>query len=290
MRATIWGCRGSLAAPGASRLRYGGDTSCVEVELEDGTLLVLDAGTGIRELGAQIARRGVRDIHVLLTHLHMDHVEGFPFFSPLWDERARVRVWGPPSPMMSLKERLARYMSPPLFPVDVHDVPAVCSFQDLPPEPWTIGSATVTAVPVEHPGPTVGFRIEENGRTLAYMPDHEPAVLGDFRSESPEWIDGFPVARGADVLLHDAQYTPEEYESRRGWGHSSYADAVAYARVTGVERLVLFHHDPSHGDAVLEGIEAAARDLWGADGTAPCLAATEMTIELGAREAAGTPA
>lgn len=279
MKATIWGCRGSLPSPGASKLRYGGDTSCVELRLADGTLIVLDAGTGIRELGAQLEPEGA--VHLLLTHLHMDHVEGFPFFSPLWTPGAEVHVWGPPSPMMSLKERLARYMSPPLFPIDVHDVPCSTVFHDLPSEPWTIGSATVSALPVEHPGPTVGYRFEENGRSFAYMPDHEPAALGDFANESPDWIDGYGVAQDVDLLMHDSQYTTQEYEARRGWGHSSYADAVAYAQVTGAKRLLLFHHDPTHDDDTLEDIERRARELWELNGSAPTLAAAGMTIDLG---------
>lgn len=281
MQVKIWGCRGSLASPGASRLRYGGDTSCVELHLDDGTLVVLDAGTGIRELGSHMAP-DVHDVHLLLTHLHMDHVEGFPFFPPLWNPDARVHVWGPPSPLLTLQERLARYMSPPLFPIDVHDVPSACTFHDLPLEPWTIGSATVQAMPIEHPGPTVGFRIEERGRVLAYMPDHEPAILSDFQNESADWIDGFAIAQDADLLLHDSQYTPAEYETRRGWGHSSFADAVGYARVTGTKQLVMFHHDPSHSDTDLEEMERDARHLWGPDGEPPVLAAAEMTIDMAA--------
>ena len=285
MRVTIWGCRGSLPAPGASKLRYGGDTSCVEVTLDDGTLLVFDAGTGIREFGSQRCK-DVREIHLLLTHLHMDHVEGFPFFSLVWTPDVQLHVWGPPSPMLSLKERLAKYMSPPLFPIDLHDVPSKCEFHDLPAGPWTIGSATITAMAVEHPGPTVGFRIEADGTSLAYIPDHEPAVLGDFRTETPDWIDGFALAEGVDVLMHDAQYTPDEYSTKRGWGHSSFEDAVAYAKVTGAKQLLLFHHDPTHDDDTLEVMEQHARDLWGPDGTPPKLAATGMTLELTPSKAA----
>jgi phosphoribosyl 1,2-cyclic phosphodiesterase len=281
VRATIWGCRGSLPAPGASKLRYGGDTSCVEVRLDDGTLLILDAGTGIRELGAHLDP-SIRSVHVLLTHLHMDHIEGFPFFPPLWDPQIALQVWGPPSPMLTLKERLARYMSPPLFPIDVHDVPSVCAFHDLPGTPWTIGSATLTAMAVEHPGPTVAYRIDEGGRSLCYMPDHEPAALGDFRSETPDWIDGFALARDVDVLMHDSQYTPEQYSTRRGWGHSSYEDSVAYARITGAKKLLLFHHDPTHDDEELEAIERLAVDAWGAGGEPPQLARSGMTIDLSA--------
>jgi phosphoribosyl 1,2-cyclic phosphodiesterase len=279
MQITIWGCRGSLPSPGASKLRYGGDTTCVEVLLDDGTLIVLDAGTGIREFGATRCQ-DVQEVHLLLTHLHMDHVEGFPFFSMLWSPDTKLNVWGPPSPMLSLKERLAKYMSPPLFPIDLHDVPGSTTFNDLPNGPWTIGSASVLASAVEHPGPTVAYRFEENGRTFAFMPDHEPAALGDFRNESPDWIDGFAIAEGADVLMHDAQYTDNEYASRRGWGHSSYADAVAYAQVTGAKKLLMFHHDPTHDDDTLEEMERGAGRLWEANDDLPRLAASGMTIDL----------
>ncbi len=279
MKATVWGCRGSLPSPGASKLRYGGDTSCVEVRLSDGTLIILDAGTGIRELGSTLDG-STKEVHLLLTHLHMDHVEGFPFFSLLWTPDAELHVWGPPSPMLGLNDRLARYMSPPLFPIDLHDVPATCTFHDLPAEPWQIGSATVVAINVEHPGPTAAFRLEENGRTFAYMPDHEPAALGDFRAESADWIDGYAIADGVDVLLHDSQYTAEEYESRRGWGHSSFSDAVAYAQITGAKQLVLFHHDPTHDDSMLEDMSRDAARLWEANDSPPVLASTGMQIDL----------
>lgn len=286
MRVTTWGCRGSLASPGPTKDRYGGDTTCVEVRLDDDTLIVLDAGTGIRALGEHLDE--VPDeVHLLLTHLHMDHIEGFPFFPGVWDPDCRLHIWGPPSTMFSLRERVRRYMSPPLFPIDVDDVPSNCTFHDLPTRPWNIGSATLLASRIEHPGETVGFRLEEGGGTFAFMPDHEPAVLGDFRSETPDWIDGYAVAEGADVLLHDAQYTSEEYVTRRGWGHSSTDDAVAYAQVTGVRQLVLFHHDPSHSDDFLEEMEAHASELWGDAPLPPKLAAAERPIEIPATSPVG---
>jgi phosphoribosyl 1,2-cyclic phosphodiesterase len=262
VRAKIFGCRGSLAAPGPRTVNYGGNTSCVEVRLEDGTFLVLDAGTGIRELGLSLRSECPPEIHVLLTHLHLDHLEGLGFFAPLFREDVRIHVWGPASPIQSLRARVRRLLSPPLFPVELSQIPAV-EFHDAPEEPWEIGGARLLAAPVKHPGPTVGYRIEEDGRSLGYIPDHEPALGVDLRTLPPEWISGHPVAEGVDVLLHDSQYTPEEYEERVGWGHSSIRHVVDFALIAKVRRLVLFHHDPLHSDERLERMLAQARDLWG---------------------------
>ncbi|MGH3063805.1 MAG: MBL fold metallo-hydrolase, partial [Gaiellaceae bacterium] len=131
MRLTIWGCRGSVPTPGPDTVRYGGNTSCLEVTLENGTVLVLDAGTGIRRLGLELVRRETLQIHLLLTHLHLDHLEGLRFFAPLWDDRVTIDIWGPPSPLLSLRERISRSFSPPLFPVDLGDVPADVTFRDV---------------------------------------------------------------------------------------------------------------------------------------------------------------
>ena len=176
MEARVWGCRGSLASPGADTVRYGGNTSCVEVRLESGHLLILDAGTGIRPLGAAMDGEPFDELHIFLTHLHLDHLQGLGFFRPLFRPGADIHVWGPASPVQSLADRIAIYLSPPLFPVRLADIPARITFHDAPEDGVTIGSATVRAASVAHQGPTVGYRIEENGRTLAYLPDHEPSL------------------------------------------------------------------------------------------------------------------
>jgi phosphoribosyl 1,2-cyclic phosphodiesterase len=178
VRLKIWGCRGSVPAPGSDTAKYGGNTSCVEVALDEGTALVLDAGTGIRALGLDLVARGTQRIHLFLTHLHLDHLEGLRFFAPLWDERVAIEIWGPRSPVLSLRDRILRSFSPPLFPLDFRDVPARVTFHDLPGEPWRIGGITLTADLVLHPGPTLGFRVETEQASLAYLPDHEPALAG----------------------------------------------------------------------------------------------------------------
>jgi len=280
MQATIWGCRGSVASPGPDTARYGGNTSCVEVRLSDGTPIVLDAGTGVRRLGRKLVAEGVDEVHVLLTHLHLDHLVGLGFFAPLFTEGIRVHIWGPGSPTETLGDRIARYLSPPLFPVHLAEVQGHVQLHDAREEPWTIGPARVVAGRVSHNGPTVGYRIEEDGRSLAYIPDHEPGRATDMASVELEWISGYQVAARASVLLHDAQYTAEEYVRHVGWGHSSIEHVVTLARRAEVERLILFHHDPYHSDAELEVIEASARDMWGSDGTPPCLAFDGMEIDL----------
>ena len=160
MRVTIWGCRGSVATPGPETVEFGGNTSCVEVSLDDGTVLVLDAGTGIRELGFDLVTRGARKLHLLLTHLHLDHLEGLRFFAPLFNKDVALEIWGPRSPVLSLEGRIRRSFSPPLFPIDLRDLPAQVTFRDVPWEPWTLDGATVTARLVIHPGLTVGYRVE----------------------------------------------------------------------------------------------------------------------------------
>jgi len=279
MRLTIWGCRGSVPTPGPDTFRYGGNTSCVEVSLDDGTILVLDAGTGIRALGFDLLERGAQRVHLLLTHLHLDHLEGLRFFAPLWDERVTLDVWGPPSPVSSLQERIARSFSPPLFPIDLREVPAQVTFHDVPREPWTVDGTRLVADLVAHPGPTVGFRIETATSSFAYLPDHEPALAG-IADRSRDWISGAVIAEDVDLLLHDAQYFEDEYEERIGWGHSSVADAVAFAQVVAARRLVLFHHEPLHTDGSLERLEARARSLADGNEDWSALAREGMVIEL----------
>jgi phosphoribosyl 1,2-cyclic phosphodiesterase len=278
----VRGCRGSLATPGRQTLRRGGNTSCVEVRLADGTLLILDAGTGIRELGIELAGDPGQRIDLVLTHLHLDHLEGLGFFAPLWQPETELHIWGPVSGRLSLRARIGRFLSPPFFPVLLADAPSQITFHDVPLEPWTIGSATITAQPVLHPGPTVGYRIEDDGAVLAYLPDHEPYLGGRTLDMTSDWISGFDLAFGADLLMHDAQFTESEYPAKVGWGHSSVAHAVTFAQVTGVERLLLFHHDPLHDEEQLDVVEARARELWGGLGTPPSLAVEGSDYVLGA--------
>ena len=265
MRARFWGTRGSLAAPGPDTIRYGGNTSCIEVRPSDG-LVILDSGTGIRALGLSLNGSIPKRIDILLSHLHLDHLEGLGFFAPLWDPETELHIWGPPSPVRSLSDRIAQYLSPPLFPVRLAEIPARLELHDAPEEAWTLGSATVSARPIIHQGPTVGYRIEEGGKALAYLTDHEPALAADLTSVPAEWVSGYAIAAGADVLIHDCQYTEAEYPERAGFGHSSTQHVASFAKIAGARRLILFHHDPNHTDEDLEHLCDRVRELWG-DGT-----------------------
>jgi phosphoribosyl 1,2-cyclic phosphodiesterase len=281
MLARVWGCRGSLATPGAETERYGGNTSCVEVRTSDGSLVVLDAGTGIRRLGLSLTPDRPKTVHLLLTHMHLDHVEGLGFFLPLFDADTEISVWGPPWPGRPLRDRIADYLSPPLFPLPFETIPARFSFHEAADEPWELGSLRVTARKVTHPGPTVAYRLEENGHSLAFLPDNEPALGVEIASAPAQDVSGYEIASGADVLLHDAQYTAEEYTTRAGWGHSSIPDFVTFVRRTAPGRVVMFHHDPSHSDEMLEVMHADAVELSG-EGAPPIELAHEgLEIALG---------
>ncbi len=259
MKVTIWGTRGSLPSPGPETTRYGGNTSCVEVRGRDGSVVVLDAGTGIRRLGGAIGPE-VRRIDLLLTHLHLDHIEGLGFFAPLFRRELEVHVWGPASTTLDLRARLSRYLSPPIFPVRLRDLPCQLELHDVMSlSRLQIGELEIRAAQVCHPGPTVGFRISEGEASLAYLPDHEPALGSIDFPRDPEWTSGFELAAGASLLIHDAQYDEEEYAGRVGWGHSALGDLFAFAHAARAARVVPFHYDPSHSDAELERRFDAAR-------------------------------
>jgi len=258
VKVTLCGTRGSLANAGPQTVRYGGNTACVEVRGEDGTVLVLDAGTGIRALGERLV--GASRIDLLLTHLHMDHIVGLGFFKPLFKPDMDVHIWGPPSATLDMRHRLARYLSPPLFPVLIRDLPCRLTLHDVARERFAIGGFEIMADLVCHPGPTVGYRISERGVALAYLPDHEPALATGKVPTDADWTSGFALADDANVLIHDAQYSDAEYGDHAGWGHSSVSHAIDFACAAGVKHLVTFHHDPSHDDDALDRIIEEARE------------------------------
>ncbi len=285
MKVKVWGARGSVPTPGPDTWRYGGNTSCVQVTLADGSTLVLDAGTGIRPLGLTMPAPD-RPVHILLTHLHLDHIQGLMFFAPMFNPDSEIVIWGPahPSaPEAPLRDRIARYLSAPLTPVEVRELPCDVSFRECEGAEWSIGGATIRACAVSHRGPTLGFRIEEDGAVLTYIPDHEPALGADLNALGDEWISGLELARDADLLLHDAQYTAAQYPHHLGWGHSAIPDALCFARRAKARRLLAFHHEPVHSDEEMDRIAAEAQQQWvdlGADAQTLAFATERTEIEL----------
>lgn len=251
MKVTFWGTRGSLASPGADTAHYGGNTSCVSVQGEEGTLIVLDGGTGIRNLGQSLPTT-LNRVHILLTHLHMDHIQGLPFFAPLRRPGVEIHIWGPASTTLALDARLQKYLSPPLFPVSVRELAANLHFHELPDDMMEIGEFKVNAQLIIHPNPTIGYRIQYKEAAVTYLPDHEPALAGRTFPHDKSWTSGYKLAEGADLLIHDTQYTQDEYQNRVGFGHSSIHHAFQFAELTSVKHFAPFHHDPTHNDDTLD--------------------------------------
>ncbi len=265
MKITFWGTRGSIAVPGRDTTLYGGNTTCLEVELENGKVLIIDAGTGIRRLGGVLeGKNGGDPLYLLMTHVHWDHIIGFPFFATTLQKGAKLLVDGHANAMMGLHHTFDNPMGGGYFPVSIEDLDIEISYLNtLADRPLEVEGACVESIPLRHPQGGVGFSIREGDRTMVFITDNE---LDD--DEAFRQYENF--CRGADLLIHDAQYSPDEMSSRRGWGHSDYRSALELARRAEASRLVLFHHDPARTDAELKGFEVLCRDIsrkreWGVE-------------------------
>lgn len=259
MEITFFGVRGSIASPGPETAGVGGNTSCVEV-ICGGERIILDAGTGLRKLGDRMMAEGSLEATVLLSHQHWDHIQGIPFFVPAYIPSARLRVFGGVNGVMSLRETLEHQMTAPVFPVRLDELGAqidLCEVRSG--HSFSVGGARVKAIKVNHPGGCFAYRIDFEGTSLVYATDTEHYACVDPALRA--------LAQGADVLIYDSQYTPEEYRgdagrSKVGWGHSTYVAGAELARSAGVGKYVLFHHDPSRSDAKVAEIEAKAQALF----------------------------
>lgn len=264
----FFGVRGSTPCDDPRLARYGGNTSCVLVEVPGSEPILLDLGTGVRAYGDELVAAGRADGwrgHVLLSHLHWDHVQGLPFFVPLHCGATTVDVYGPVHDEGPLGEVFGRFMAPPYFPITVADLAGTIRFHDRAPGEFAVGAARVSAASVRHTGPTLGFRIEAEGVAIAYIPDHGPGCT-DERDDTHVPQDVIDLCAGVDLLIHDAQHTADEYERKRHWGHSTPEYAVRVARLAGARRLALFHHCPSHDDEAIDRIVAEAAGVAAADG------------------------
>lgn len=275
-----WGSRGSVPVSGRDYIKYGGDTTCVEVVSASGDIIILDAGTGIRLLGNRLSNNGTRKMNLLLTHAHWDHLFGFPFFKPIYSKESAIKIYGPQPTQDSLKRIISKTMTAPNFPIEFEDIKADISFLGMGFNGYSIGSVKVSTVPLSHPNMGVGYRLEEDGKAFVFLTDNELT----FRHPFGLGYEGYrEFCKGADLLFHDAEYRKEEYESgTRGWGHSTYLDAVRLAMDAGVKTLGLFHQNQDRTDSQVDGIVEECRDVIKKDGSGTeCLAVAAGTeIEI----------
>jgi phosphoribosyl 1,2-cyclic phosphodiesterase len=253
-----WGTRGSIPSPGPTTVRYGGNTTCFEVR-HKGQRLIFDAGSGIRPLGTDLVEKGPNSIHIFLTHFHWDHIQGFPFFAPLYDPEDTIKVVGPKQRDIDVQNLFAGQMGPIYFPVPFSVVAAAMEFEHLNGGGYEIDDTQLEVMRVKHPSFVIGYRVKVGGRTICFIPDNEMEGTGYEVGEA--WdrrIKDFVA--DADLLIHDSMYTDDEYRARAGWGHSTFEQAVRLAEDGGVRRLLLFHHDPTRSDQELDGIVSRLRD------------------------------
>jgi CheY-like chemotaxis protein/phosphoribosyl 1,2-cyclic phosphodiesterase len=298
MRVRLWGTRGSVAKPGSKTLRYGGNTSCVEVRADDGTLVILDCGTGIHDLGGELAKQDEGHVgHLLIGHTHWDHIQGFPFFDPLFAAGNRWGIYAPGQRRRQIESILSDQMAYEYSPIDIGALKARVRFHDLREGSLDVGGIRVTTQYLNHPALAIGYRLEADGATLVYATDHEPYSLHPLGA--PPGIP--PLHRedqrhvrfleGADLVIHDAQYTIEEFPEKSGWGHTPVERAVDYAVLAGAKRLALFHHDPRRDDAALDRIEALGRErVHGCAGAPEVFVAAEgRSLELTGKQTRPRP-
>ena len=276
MRANFYGVRGSCPCPSPENRRYGGNTACVALHVGDEVPLVLDLGTGLRRFGETQPTDGSFRGSALITHIHWDHVQGLPFFPPADREGARFDIYGPPQKEGPLGTVFGEFMRPPYFPVHYSELRGDIVFHDVSDDTLAIGNAKVWVRPVPHCGPTVGYRIEWDGSVVTYISDHQAPLSLDTVSDSV-----LELCEGADLLIHDAQYTTEEFEKKAHWGHCTIDYAVLVASKAGARRLALFHHDPAHDDPTLDRLLGLAQDASSRLGGPSVVAAAEgMVLEI----------
>ena len=253
-----WGARGSIPVSGKDYLRYGGNTTCLEIRNNRDDILLVDAGSGIREAGNAFLADGRRDFTLLLTHAHWDHIMGFPFFKPLYRHDATINIWGCPFAQDSIREMLARVMFAPYFPIKYDDIHANVTYAEICIETYHLGDLTITPIALSHPNQGTGYKFSEAGKSFVFLTDNELGLQHEGGLSYDNYIE---FCRGADLLIHDAEYLDEEYPKRRGWGHSTIEQATKLALDAGVKQLGLFHHNQERIDTEVDNLVALSRRI-----------------------------
>lgn len=280
MKITVWGARGSIPSPGPETLRYGGNTTCIEIRPKSGGVVIIDAGSGLRLLGKKLLTEDdPGNLLFLFTHAHWDHLQGFPFFTPAYFSKFNITICGGPQIGRSLHFALNNQMTPPCFPVEFSAMKAHFAFTEGERSHFQVGSLEIFSIPLSHPNGGCGYKLIEDGRSFVFLTDNEPSFPHPDGVARDRYID---FCRQADLLLHDAQYTDEEYRITRGWGHSTYREATALALEAQVKRFGIFHHDPERTDADLDARVAECQGMIrDAGAEIDCFAVQEeMSFEL----------
>ncbi len=274
-----WGARGSIPVSGPKYIKYGGDTTCLEIRTLSNDIIIVDAGTGIRRLGNQLIKEGLYQYNFILTHGHWDHLMGFPFFKPLFLEHPEIVMHRGPFHKKFMESMFSKVMAPPNFPVRYSNLKARIIHKEGHPEKFEIGSVTVVPIQISHPNTGKGYKFIEDGKSFVFLTDNELGFVHPGGLHHKEYM-GF--CKGADLLIHDAEYTPQEYKLLIEWGHSSYLDVLELAFKAGVKKLGLFHHNQERTDAeVDEIVEACQRVIQKRNSTLKCFAVSaNMSFEL----------
>ena len=276
---TCWGSRGSIPVSGKEYLKYGGDTTSLEIRTQSGDIIAVDAGTGIRRFGNKLANENAHNINFLFTHAHWDHLMGFPFFKPLYLKRAAFHMHGCPFHTQFVETILSTVMAPPNFPVKYDDVKARMTYESACPQEFDIGSVSVTPIPISHPNGGSGYKFVEDGKSFVFLTDNELGFIHSGGRTFQEYVD---FSAGADLLIHDSEYTPKEYQTFIEWGHSDYTDVLQLAREAGVKKLGLFHINQERTDQQMDDMVDACRQYIAEQGLKfECVGvASDMTFKL----------
>jgi len=251
-----WGSRGSIPVSGKDYLKYGGDTTCIEIRTKSGDIIIIDAGTGIRRLGNQLIEENLHKYNFIFTHAHWDHLMGFPYFKPLYSGRSEFIMHKCPFHSKFVETILSKVMTPPNFPVRYSDLKANIAYSDACPTTFEIGSVTITPIPLSHPNNGSGYKFTEDGKTFIFLTDNELGFIHQGGLTVKSYIE---FSAEADLLIHDAEYTPEEYERHKEWGHSAYSQTLSLAFEAGVEKLGLFHLNPERSDSEMNELVEICR-------------------------------